>query len=100
MNEFVGLLGEPELMRNSLILTGIALRTFSTATSVCGLKPAEPVHVALPRRSPLKATGPEVTLKAALTLAPGATGSAKDFTDSFEPVRPAVHCFEGRTRLR
>ncbi len=34
------------------------------------------VHETLPTRSPLKAAGPEVTLNVALTLAPGATGSA------------------------
>ncbi len=34
----------------------------------------ELVHEALATRSPLKGAGPEVTLKVALTLAPGATG--------------------------
>ena len=65
-------------MRNSLILTGLTFRTFSAVVSDCVL-PSRFVHEALPTRSPLKAAGPEVTLKVALTLAPGATGSANVF---------------------
>jgi len=38
-------------------------------------------------------------LKIALTLAPGATGSAKVFDDSLVPVTTEVHCFEGREML-
>src|SRR5580658_9925945 len=71
MNEFVWSPGE--LMRNSLILTGLTLRTFSIAVSDC-FRPLVGVHEALPTKSPLKAVGPEVTLKVALTLAPAATG--------------------------
>src|SRR5215475_5088248 len=76
MNEFDELLGEPALMRNSLILTGLTFRTFSAVVSDCFAPLVWFVHWAWPTRSPLKAAGPEVTLKVALTLAPGATGSA------------------------
>ena len=76
MNESVGLVGEPALMRNSLILIGLTFRTFSAVVSDCFAPLVWFVHWALPARSPLKAAGPEVTLKVALTLAPGATGSA------------------------
>ena len=56
------------------------------------------VHEALPIRSPLKGTGPEVTLKVALTLAPGATES--NVCDV--PVVPGtkeVHCLPGTEML-
>ena len=57
-----------------------------------GLRPRRSaVHEALPTRSPLKAAGPEVTLKVALTLAPGATGSANVFAVSVVPETTAVH---------
>src|SRR5947207_10152786 len=85
MNEFVGLPGP--LMRNSLILIGLPLRTFSTVVSDCLLPFV--VNSALAIRSPLKAAGPEVTLKVAFTLAPGATGSA----NVAEFVATAVHPF-------
>src|SRR5271157_5773748 len=74
MKEFVELTGEPELIANSLILIGLTFRTFSAVVSVCVLPPV--VQETLPTRSPLKAAGPEVTLKVALTFAPGATGAA------------------------
>ena len=74
MNEFVEFAGEPALIANSLILTGPTFRTFSAVFSDCVLPFV--VHETLPARSPLKAAGPEVTLKVALTLAPGATGAA------------------------
>ncbi len=96
MNELVELAGEPELMRNSLILTGLAFRTFSTAVSDCFAPLVEFVHEALPTRSPLKASGPEVTLKVALTLAPGATGPAKLFDVSAVPATNAVHWLRAR----
>ena len=96
MNEFVGLAGEPELMRNSLILTGLTFRTFSAVVSDCFAPLAGFVHEALPTRSPLKAAGPEVTLKVALTLAPGATGSANVFDVSVVPGTTEVHCFWAR----
>ncbi len=35
MNEFVELVGEPALMRNSLILIGLTFRTFSAVVSDC-----------------------------------------------------------------
>src|ERR1039457_1760860 len=84
MNEFVESAGVTVLMRNSLILIGLTFRTFSVAVANC-FPPV--VQAALPTRSPLKAAGPEVTLKVALTLAPGATGSAK----VVEPDATAVH---------
>src|ERR1051325_3647577 len=79
MNESVELVLEPALIRNSLILTGLTFRTFAGVFSDCFAPLAWFVHWALPARSPLKAAGPEVTLKVALTLAPGATGSANVF---------------------
>ena len=54
------------------------------------------VHEALPTRSPLKAAGPEVTLKVALTLAPGATGSAIVVDVSVVPETTEVHCLWAR----
>src|SRR3954467_14549299 len=86
MNELVELLGEPSLMRNSLILTGLTFRTFSAVVSDCFAPVVWFVHWALPTRSPLKAAGPEVILKVALTLAPGATGPM------MVEVLVAVHC--------
>src|SRR6185437_11778596 len=71
MNESVALSAEPALTRNSLIFTGLTFRTFSEIDSDRVL--AWFVHETLPTRSPLNASGPEVTLKVALTLAPGAT---------------------------
>ena len=99
MNEFVGLLGDPELIRNSLILTGLTFRTFSAVVSDCWTPLVESVHKTLPTRSPLKAAGPVVTLKVALTLAPGATGSAKVFDVSVAPETKAVHCLLGAEML-
>src|ERR1700747_521118 len=94
MNEFVVFAGEPSLIRNSLIFTGLTLRTFSAVLSVCALPSV--VHRALATRSPLKAAGPEVTLKVALTLAPGAIGPANVFDVWLAPattsVTTAVHC--------
>ena len=84
MNEFVGLAGTGA-DANSLILTGLTFRTFSAVVSDCFAPLVGFVHEALPTRSPLKAAGPEVTLKVALTLAPGATGSAKVFDVSVVP---------------
>ena len=55
MNESVELAGAPELMRNSLILTGLASRTFSVMVSDCFAPLVEFVHEALPIRSPLEA---------------------------------------------
>src|SRR3954462_7175134 len=71
MNELVPFAGVLEPMRNSLILIGLVLRTFSAIDAAW---PAP--HVAVPIRSPLKGAGPEVTLSVRLTLAPGATASA------------------------
>ncbi len=91
MNESVELAGEPALMRNSLILIGLTFRTFSAVVSDCVPPLVGFVHEALPTRSPLKAAGPEVTLKVALTLAPGATGSANVFDVSVAPETTEVH---------
>src|SRR3954451_14503426 len=76
-------------MANSLILMGLTFRTFSETVSE-RVWPLELVHEALPTRSPLKAAEPEVTLKVALTEAPGATASAKVFDVSVEPPTTAV----------
>src|ERR1035438_8343815 len=80
------------LLLNSLILTGLTLRTFSAMVSDCGPLRVGLVHETLPTRSPLKAAGPEVTLKVALTLAPGATGPAIVFDVSVLPGTTEVHC--------
>src|ERR1035437_9687970 len=92
MNESVELVGEPALMRNSLILIGLTFRTFSAVVSECFPPVVWFVHWALPTRSPLKAAGPEVTLKVALTLAPGATGSAIVTDVLVVPGTTEVHC--------
>src|SRR5690348_16294034 len=92
-------LEEPELIRNSLILIGLTFRTFSAAVSICGLLLFELIHEALPKRSPLKAAEPEVTLKVALTRAPGATGSGNFFELSVVPETKDVHCLFGREML-
>ncbi len=42
------------------------------------------VHEAVPTRSPLKISDPEVIMKIAFTLAPGTIGSANFFEDSVE----------------
>src|SRR5271169_4858190 len=89
MKEFV-VFEAPELMRYSLILTGLTFLTFSVADSEC-VFPLEPVQERLATRSPLKAAGPEVTLKVALTLAPGATGPANVF-EVWLASPTTVHC--------
>ena len=86
-------------MRNSLILIGLTFRTFSAVVSECFPPLVELVHEAFPTRSPLNAAGPEVTLKVALTLAPGAIGSANVFDVSVVPATKAVHCLLGREML-
>src|SRR5512137_111602 len=98
MNESVGLAGEPALMRSSLILIGLTFRTFSAVVSDC-VRPLAFVHEALPTRSPLKAAGPEVTLKVALTLAPGATGSVMVTDVLAAPGTTEVHCLLGTEML-
>src|ERR1017187_3653454 len=85
MNEFV------DWVLNSLILIGLTFRTFSAVVSDSFPPLVGFVHQTRPTRSPLKAAGPEVTLKAALTLVPGATGSAKAFDVSVVPEARAVH---------
>src|SRR5262249_55373023 len=73
MNALVGLSLVP--VRNSLILIGLTLRAFSVVVSDCLAPVVGFAHEAVPTRSPLKGTGPEVTVKVALTVAPGATES-------------------------
>jgi hypothetical protein len=72
-------------MRNSLILTGLTFLTVSAMDSDCFSPLVWFVHEALATRSPLKASGPEVRLKVALTVAPGATGSVNVFEVSVAP---------------
>src|SRR5260370_609696 len=89
-------------MRNSLILIGLTFRTFSAVISECLAPLVWFVHWALPTRSPLKAAGPEVTLNVALTLAPGATGSANVADVLAVPDTPDtkdVHCLFGTEML-
>ena len=66
-------------------------RTFSIAVSDCVWPFA--IHDALATRSPLKAAGPDVTLKVTLTLAPGATGSVSILLSAFSvvPATTEVH---------
>ena len=98
MNESVELAGGPELIRNSLILTGLTFRTFSLVVSECFL-PLGSFHCASPTRSPLKGVCPGVTLKVALTLAPGATALVNVFEFSFVSVAEDVQC-RGTEMLR
>ena len=93
------LAGGPDLIRNSLILTGLTFRTFSAVVSYCFAPLVWFVHEASATRSPLKASRPDVTLKVALTLAPGATGPANVFDVSDVPSTTAVHCLPGRAML-
>src|SRR5437588_3181187 len=86
-------------MRNSLILIGLTFRTFSTAVPNWFVPLFASVHEALPRSSPLKAAGPEVTLKGALTLASGATISANLFEVSLAPETNEVHWLFGTAML-
>src|SRR5215469_13334107 len=96
MNPLVGLVLVPTW--NSLIVIGLTLRTFSVVVSLCLPPFIGFVHEALPIRSPLKGTGPEVTSKVALTLAPGATES--NVCDvSVVPGTKEVHCLLGTEML-
>src|ERR1019366_7916589 len=96
MKECVELLGA--LMRNSLILIGLTFRTFSAVISDCVSRRVGFVHWASPTKSPLKATGPEATLKVALTLAPGETGSTNVLDVWVAPGTTEVRCL-GTERL-
>src|SRR3954462_10125181 len=91
MNELVALLGALLPTRNSLILIGLMLRTFSAIAADCVAPLDEFVQDALPIRSPLKLAGPDVTVNAALTLSPGATGPGNVFDDSGPPATTEVH---------
>src|SRR3954447_14350170 len=86
-------------VRNSLILIGLTLRTFSVAVTLFRAPLPGFVDDALATRSPLKAAGPEVTRKVALTLAPGATGSSNVFDVSVLPATTEVHCLAGTELL-
>ena len=98
MNEFVAFGGLPALTRNSLMRTGLTLRSLLAVVSDCVL-PVAGVQVAWPTRSPLKAAGPAVTWKVALTLAPGATGPAMVAEVCAVPCTTEVQRLSGRPRL-
>src|ERR1700743_3140143 len=89
MNPSVGFVPVPA--RNSLTLTGLTFRTFSVIASDCLPRRDGPVQDALPVRPPLKATGPEVTWKVALTLAPGGP-EPNVFDVSVLPATTDLHC--------
>src|SRR3954467_10852623 len=96
MNASVELVLVP--VRSSLILIGLTFRTFSVVVARRRAPFDGFVHEALPIRSPLKAARPEVTLKVALTLAPGATES--NVCDvSVVPGTTEVHCRVGTEML-
>src|SRR5919198_5268432 len=97
MNALVGLPVTP--VRNSLILIGLTFRTFSVVVSARLAPFIGFVHEALPIRSPLNVAAPEVTLKVALTVAPGATGSANVTDVSVVPGTKEVHCLLGTVML-
>src|SRR3954451_20575609 len=99
MNELVALLGALLPTRNSLILIGLMLRTFSAIAADCVAPLDGFVQDALPIRSPLKLAGPEVTLNVALTLSPGATGPGNVFDVSEPPATTEVHCALGTPML-
>jgi hypothetical protein len=88
MNELVGL--PPVPVRYSLILIGLLLRTCSAVVPLCRGPWPGAVHAPRPVRSPSNGAGPEVTVKVALTLAPGATAS-KVWDVSSVPVTTEVH---------
>src|SRR6185437_13822070 len=98
MNESVGLDGEPEPTANSLIFTGLTFRTFSAILADCIPPAAWFSQKAVANKSPLKAADPEVTVKVALTLAPGAIVSENDFEASLLPETTAFHSL-GTMRL-
>src|SRR5580765_249902 len=93
MNEFDALFATPPVMRNSLILIGLTLRTFSTAVSCNGRACPVITTDAVPTRSPLNAAGPDVTLNIALALAPGATESGIVADVLVVPTTTDVHPF-------
>src|SRR3954451_666791 len=97
MNAFVALPVTP--VRNSLILIGLTLRTFSVVVSARLAPFIGFAHEALPIRSPLKLAAPEVTLKVALTVAPGATGPGNVTDVSVVPGTKEVHCLLGTVML-
>src|SRR5215469_6597956 len=96
MNPLVGLVLVPA--RNSLILIGLTFRTCSVVVVDCLPPFVGFVHEALPTSSTLKAAGPEVTWKVALTLVPSATESIVCDV-SVVPGTTEVHCLSGREML-
>src|SRR5690606_30075982 len=97
MKAFEGFSVEPSVVRNSLILTGLTLRTFSTAVS--DPAPFPPIQLALATRSPLKGVGPDVILNVALTLWSRAIVVANVLEVLRLPSTSTVHCASGRARL-
>src|ERR1019366_1128856 len=89
MNWLVGLV--LVLKRTSLILIGRTLRSLAVVVSDCVRRVAGSVHSALPVRKPAADVGGEVTLKVALTLAPGATGSLNVTDVLVAPETTASH---------
>src|SRR5665647_606156 len=89
MNWLVGLV--LVLKRISLILMGMTFRTLWAVVSDCVPPVAWFFHSALPVRKPGPVLGDAVTLKVALTLAPGSTGAVNIFEASVAPETTAVH---------
>ena len=87
MNESVVLVGGPELIRNSLILTGLTFpHLFRRCLGLLHAATAPKIRKGrLAYQVAVEGYRPEVTLNVALTLAPGATGSVKLFDVSLVP---------------
>src|SRR3954471_7455174 len=99
MNAFVEFVGVPSLTRNSLILIGLTLRTFSVLVSDCVTRLSGAVHRACATRSPLNGAGPEGTLNVALTLAPAAITRSNVAATLIVPGSNDVHCLLGTEML-
>src|SRR5450631_3102008 len=85
--------------RTSLILTGCTFRTLVVVVSTLVVLPPEFFHSTLPVKKPAPVAKGEVTLKVALTLAPGATTSAKAFAAPLPPEATELHCTLGPKTL-
>src|SRR5215471_10111920 len=88
MKELVEFAGAPEAIWNSLILTGLTLRTFRTAVST-RFAPFASAHSAVPTTSPFHADFPEVTVKITLLVMPGAispTAFCEPWATAVQPV--------------
>src|SRR5690242_12537300 len=99
MNAFVAFVVEPSPVRNSLILIGPTFRTFSVAVSECFAPVVRFVHCAVATRLPLNGIGPDVILKVAFTLAPGATGPGMVAAFVAAPDTTTVHGGVGTAML-